>query len=98
MSQHVQFTMSGELALAMHVPLLPRMVERAEINTSAFSYLVTNDNVFHIDCTRELAAGFIEGLRKMTEQDHPAELKAQCWTVIARILELLQEQRNASMN
>jgi hypothetical protein len=98
MIRPVRFTLSDDLAAAMHLELVPVFMQRAGIANDAFD-LSKIDGAWIVNCTRELAAGFIEGLQKMIDSpSHLAARKAECAEVIAQIGRVLLDQRGAADN
>lgn len=83
---------------AIHLDMTPVRARQAGIKHPQFSYREAGD-AYEVQCSRELAIGFLEGLRLIVAIGaNPPELKLACAPVIARITELLDARANAAEN
>ena len=68
----IRFPMSADLAKAMQLEHVPVFMQRAGIAADAFALDKGEPDYTAVNCTRELAAGFVEGMKKMI--DSPTHL------------------------
>ena len=97
MIRPVRFALSADGAKGMHLDLVPAFMQRTDIDPDAFALEKGDPGFIVVNCTNELALGFMEGLQKMIDSPtHPPERKAECVAIILEIGRVLVNQRDAA--